>query len=93
MKKWIACLLPTLMLSLLLCGCSDRMPGGMVTSSPVPATATPALPIPSSAVDASPLPETSDHHGAENGSGNDGGSSQVGDSTNTETPQPSSAAR
>ena len=63
MKRSIACLLAVLSLTLLLVGCGDRMDGGMVTSSPVAASATPV--IPSMDVSLTPIPDDRTDGGTE----------------------------
>ncbi|MBO5496294.1 MAG: hypothetical protein J5967_02740 [Oscillospiraceae bacterium] len=55
MKRYFACLMAVLSLSLLLVGCGDRMDGGMVTSSPAAVSATPV--IPSMDVSLPPVPD------------------------------------
>ncbi len=55
MKRSFACLMAVLSLSLLLVGCGGRMDGGMVTSSPAAASATPV--IPSMDVSLTPTPD------------------------------------
>lgn len=90
MKRSFAYLLIALALSLVLAGCSDRMDGGVVSSSPAPVTATPAMPLPSADVAASPLPETE----GETGTAAESKSPQVGGAKDSvSSPKPSSAAK
>ncbi len=88
MKRSFAYLLIALVLCLMLAGCSDRMDGGMVTSSPAAVSATPVIP----SMDVNLTPEPDHTSGREQtGTGTDNGMG-TGTGSSTGTGSDSSAA-